>query len=341
MSTTPNSLTNKSLHAVTFVDPQTGWIVGQDGLILYTHNAGQEWHVQPSGVVENLSAIAFANANQGWIVGSRGVILHTHDGGRHWLRQNLKCEHRLNSVAVIDEQTVCAVGTSSTICHTKNGGKTWQIIPYPKGASLSSLCFPDKKNGYALATWDTHWMLAYCDEICSALLATTNGGERWQRLSFTSVFPYNNLTCLCFANQTKGWAGAIDYCTDDIAFLVTTDGGNSWSHTKQTSNDDSNAIKSHNDDDEESLQDLPREHPIHLICLDEHTLWAVTESGLILHSANGGQTWQIQYEDEGERLLRCISFVDPQTGWAVGQKGIILHTKDGGLTWHEQNVALG
>jgi len=109
---------------------------------------------------------------------------------------------------------------------------------------------------------------------------------------------------------------------------------------------------------------------------DKDNIWAVGYGAVILHSADGGKTWQHQTSpieidlfdvcftdiengwivakygialhttnggqdwnkvDTGTtERLFSICFVDRETGWAVGSKGIVIHTADGGSTWTRQ-----
>jgi len=63
--------------------------------------------------------------------------------------------------------------------------------------------------------------------------------------------------------------------------------------------------------------------------------WACGRWGTILHTTDGGRTWQRQAS--GTRFtLTSIHFVDNRTGWAVGDGGTILGTTNGGNTWEKQ-----
>jgi photosystem II stability/assembly factor-like uncharacterized protein/uncharacterized caspase-like protein len=64
--------------------------------------------------------------------------------------------------------------------------------------------------------------------------------------------------------------------------------------------------------------------------------WAVAFHGTILHTHDGGATWERQNSGTSTDLS-SISFVTPQSGWAVGDSGTVLHTDDGGVTWKQQN----
>ncbi|MBI5439937.1 MAG: hypothetical protein HY900_01865, partial [Deltaproteobacteria bacterium] len=63
--------------------------------------------------------------------------------------------------------------------------------------------------------------------------------------------------------------------------------------------------------------------------------WAVGRWGTVLHTADGGTTWEKQKTGVDDTLA-SVSFVDAQNGWAVGDRGTILHTANGGKTWEKQ-----
>jgi photosystem II stability/assembly factor-like uncharacterized protein len=74
--------------------------------------------------------------------------------------------------------------------------------------------------------------------------------------------------------------------------------------------------------------------------------WAVSDYNEIIHTANGGDTWYQQDDNEYyPHGYNDVCFVDAQTGWVVGHGyslgGTILHTQDGGQHWAEQTPAYG
>jgi len=60
----------------------------------------------------------------------------------------------------------------------------------------------------------------------------------------------------------------------------------------------------------------------------------VGENGInnILHSTDGGTTWQLQASNIGE--ANAIHFSDTSNGWVVGKAGLVMHTTDGGTHWN-------
>jgi photosystem II stability/assembly factor-like uncharacterized protein len=62
--------------------------------------------------------------------------------------------------------------------------------------------------------------------------------------------------------------------------------------------------------------------------------WAVGQWGVILATADGGETWVLQRSDTSiDQPLFSVYFKDARHGWAVGLWSLLLVTEDGGHTW--------
>lgn len=76
--------------------------------------------------------------------------------------------------------------------------------------------------------------------------------------------------------------------------------------------------------------------------IDDRQGWAAGHDGVILHTADGGETWTLQREDlEGDKPLFGIRFRDAQHGFAVGLFGTAVQTADGGASWTPLAVETG
>ena len=117
------------LFEMSFVSDQTGWIVGDLGVILKTEDGGNTWQHQSSGTNRDLFGLYFVNEKQGWVVGDGGLILHTQDGGQDWKIQKRIGERWLYSVYFVDEKKGWVVGIDGLILHTQDGGKKWVVQP--------------------------------------------------------------------------------------------------------------------------------------------------------------------------------------------------------------------
>src|SRR5205809_7929077 len=73
-----------NLRGTSFVDANTGTVVGEYGTIVRTTDGGNSWTVQASGTTETLWAVSFTDANNGTAVGEAGTIGGTTDEGDHW-----------------------------------------------------------------------------------------------------------------------------------------------------------------------------------------------------------------------------------------------------------------
>ena len=139
------------------------------------------------------------------------------------------------------------------------------------------------------------------------LLHTTDGGDTWIHIPTTRLFKK-----IQFVDSLHGWAAT------DLAYLChTTDGGRTW--TPQAPNPVINRVI------------------LSLYCLDDNTVWAVGEGGLIYRTEDSGSHWTTWQAADSNVRINAVHFADAQRGWAVGWDGMILHTSDGGLNWSLQN----
>lgn len=104
--------------------------VGQRGHVLWSDNAGQDWHQAQVPVSSDLVAVHFPTREQGWAVGHDGVVLHTADGGKTWQRQRDgrpdSADVPLLDVWFRDAKSGYAVGAFGTLLETSDGGATWE-----------------------------------------------------------------------------------------------------------------------------------------------------------------------------------------------------------------------
>jgi photosystem II stability/assembly factor-like uncharacterized protein len=63
--------------------------------------------------------------------------------------------------------------------------------------------------------------------------------------------------------------------------------------------------------------------------------WAVGDGGVIIHTEDGGATWEPQVSGITGQL-RSVFFADRSNGWAVGAAGLIMATRNGGDEWGTQ-----
>lgn len=73
--------------------------------------------------------------------------------------------------------------------------------------------------------------------------------------------------------------------------------------------------------------------------VDKNTAWAVGHDSVIVHTRDGGKTWERQYFAPEEACpLFDVRFEDANHGQAIGAYAIFLQTNDGGKTWERRDV---
>ena len=73
---------------------------------------------------------------------------------------------------------------------------------------------------------------------------------------------------------------------------------------------------------------------------DEQRGWAVGHDAVVLHTTDGGASWQVQYAAPEEELpLLDVWFANARQGMAIGAYGYFLRTEDGGESWESVLIA--
>lgn len=76
-----NSGTSALLNDVFFLDNNTGYILGDGGVIRKTTDGGTTWLAQDPGSANNLMSVQFLNANTGFVAAFGGTVIKTTDAG--------------------------------------------------------------------------------------------------------------------------------------------------------------------------------------------------------------------------------------------------------------------
>jgi photosystem II stability/assembly factor-like uncharacterized protein len=190
---------------------------------------------------------------------------------------------------------------------TADGGATWRfnsgLIGTPNG--------PDRVSVTAVHFFDSGRGLIAIGN--GEILSTTDGGENWARV----IRPGRGgaVSSFFFLDERRGFAVGLG------GVLRTDDAGQRW--TSMSTEDETGRVSG---------------RALHF--RDEVSGWLVGMHASLLHTADGGTTWDAPALPlpSGERPnLWDVCFVDREHGWVVGEGGTILATKDGGYSWSPQN----
>ena len=308
------------LRSVYFIDDQTGWSVGSEGIILKTTNSGVDWIKLNSGTNTNLKSVKFIDENFGWAAGDSGLIIKTTNGGSDWQIQITNTSEELNSLDFLNNNFGWAVGYSGTILKTIDGGSNWTNVISGTDKPLFSVCFVDSSLGWAVGGKITK-------TYESVILKTTDGGLTWILKETSSDMVLNSVD---FINSRTGWAvGYPDY------IIKTTNGGDNWFEPEFI--ESKKPVERLN----ENWERFDGPGGLRSVFFkDENNGWAVGGENeyfkRILATTDGGLTWKYKYFGLEEWDLFSVYVTPGGNGWAVGAGGSIFISDDDGDTWSQQ-----
>ena len=170
------------LYDVQFLDPQTGWIVGEFGNIYHTTDGGKSWGNQQEtllgdGIFDVLDIPTFFGVNfvdrmNGIAAALEGRIARTRDGGKTWKYETFDAQ-----VPMVDPMfqpfqfpntTAWAVGAAGQVGRQVSPEGPWEqaslgmeILTWLRGVD-----FVDDQNGWIVGGY-------------GLILHTTDGGKTW------------------------------------------------------------------------------------------------------------------------------------------------------------------
>lgn len=259
------------------------------------------------GSVEDaaLHDIVFVDRDFGWAVGQHGAILHTTDGGAHWHRQHSGTNADLEGVSFVDRQNGWAVGgTTRPYLHTSQAtllrttdGGQTWSAQLALIPAMTGVKFFNAKQGVAWGRGSGGDPLG--------VFASDDGGRNWRSLA---VGPTSSWWCADFPDQRSGVVAGPD---GQFARLA------------------------HGDALPIVRASAPDIHAVRFTAAD--LCWAVGAHGLIIHSDDGGKTWQnhnVLPADLCDALTWNTIATQGAHVWIAGSPGtVILHSPDRGKTW--------
>jgi photosystem II stability/assembly factor-like uncharacterized protein len=116
-----------SLYDVYFLESGTGWIVGDNGLVLFSSDGGSQWEVFRIGFFPALYTVFFKDESMGFAAGQNGLLLSTVDGGRNWETLESHTKYNLYKICMHGDDGIVS-GDNGTLLRTKDGGKIWSAM---------------------------------------------------------------------------------------------------------------------------------------------------------------------------------------------------------------------
>jgi photosystem II stability/assembly factor-like uncharacterized protein len=201
-------ITDKNLKAISMPDSLKWIILGDQGVILHTSDAGTAWDVYYSPTQTDLHGVFFLDAMVGYAVGNAGTILRTTDGGIGWDQMQTGITDNLFSVCFTNNLNgwISGIGLSNQIptgklYQTTNGGQTWNPSQLTNASgSINMIKFINNTKGYAVGDG-------------GFAMTTTDGGISWnpfqlcgqRNISSISSWSENNYNGLLFTMPSDNY----------------------------------------------------------------------------------------------------------------------------------------
>lgn len=279
-----------------FLNNNTGWVVGQSGLIYKTTDGGLNWNNQISGTNYELISVYFINENTGWTAGLAGLTRKTSDGGQNWENSLIGGPANCWKIYFLNEITGFNLrsGYNSVLYKTTNSGNNWFYFSNITGYKLRTFQFLDSNIGFAAG-------------YNGVVMKTNNGGINWFYVKSPNWLS-EVITDLFFVNPNTGWI------VGDRGYIAkSTDGGYTWI--------------SQNTENNYSL------YGCYFTGIKNG--WAVGSEGTIKRTTDGGNNWFSENSGTTTTLFD-IKFNGNDTGFISGgelsSSLVILRTTDGGYT---------
>jgi len=358
-----------SFTGVRFFDTNHGVVWADKGYVARTFNGGKDWALKQiggGGAHSGSRPTYFTSEGEGWVIWwtkQKGhIVYHSKDGGKKWEEWQPTFEPEIPDLNIYPVGlyflngkegwliVTTGGGFGEQIFHTDDGGKHWKLqLDAQKrlGALLiflSDIYFVDAQNGWAVGhAWvqdaPENWT------IFAFLFRTSDGGQNWSLTKFDAESEANKVF---FRTPTVGWMSmrGSGINAPGGAIFHTTDGGQTWE--KQL---DMRAIGFHFQNQDEGWATTGK-HILHTLdggkmwkvqfdvewwvegihFINTNEGWAAGGYGTIIHTADGGETWE---RSGGKSFgpLYAVDFTNPQNGWAVGSE--LLHTSNG-IAWTQR-----
>jgi len=261
-----------------FLNPDTGWVVGSESVILKTEDGGESFTLQtPADVADTtLNDVFFVNDTTGWAVGAKGCIWKTMNGGTTWTSQTSDSTAvTLYSVYAVDEDTVFIGGSKGTIIKTTDGGEVWVNQTSGSTKSIKDIYAWNGKQAFAVPSSSKSTAVVYTDD----------GGTTWEIFDVTVPPNASSKTMYACDATDNGTAYIVAYSG---VVYKSTDFGHTW---------ESVAVLFMGFNSFNAISTTDGEH-----------VWAGGAEGTLCYSGDGGASWDTLNYATNKGLSRIHAF---------------------------------
>jgi len=345
-----------------FANKNEGWVVGSEGVILHTVDAGQTWGPQVSGTDEWITRIDYAGGVLRAV--SFSYVYTSTDLGKTWTHKSIaKSGSGLADLDFVSADVGVVVGGPG-VFRTVDGGATWKPSKTDvRNANEDSMrvVFKDAFTGWIHGVSDDEWIThdggvtwtkqytkyAYRDRYGASIKKPGIQDSVWPQGSnigwridyaggiYFSVdggshwyatsagsFTLDDLSDVSFESSTTGFA-----VSSRGRIWKTSDSGGSWSLCTRDP-----AMSIGGSQSFERVIKVPGGRGFAAGADSEGS------PGVIYRTSASGGNWYATYP-HANGMLHDVCSNDGVTVWAVGEKGSIVRSTNGGDSWSVKGAA--
>ncbi|MCX8122748.1 MAG: YihY family inner membrane protein [Spirochaetes bacterium] len=194
---------------------QKGFIIGDNGIILKSNDAGKSWLIEKWGNF-SFNDIAMVDDTTGFIAANDGYLLKTNDAGKTWNVIDWEnVTSNLNAISFYKDKGII-VGDRSYVITTTDRGKTWKIQQLAEGKYKKNYL-----NFNNVQIIDDTNVIIVADE--GFYLTSSKNFTVWTAHKFKD----SNLYAVYFMNSSEGFMAG-----EKADIFFTADGGEKWTIRK-------------------------------------------------------------------------------------------------------------
>src|SRR4030095_12090959 len=352
--TTSNVGSGLDLNAIKFIDLNTGYICGWNGLFRYTTNGGMNW----AGSIPSSSSFLNIAVSGGEVYvsgySSTGNVYKSTNNGNTWDTLNYSYASTVPGFLAFgfdkNGSNMAVTGTYGEMIRSTNNGANWSTMVYRKSlANMNGDLYVEKSNGRIIAcgvnldlnddvivssdggvNWFTPGLTpniyyvslgmvnsstGYLGGRDGYLFKTSNGGSSWTQLSPNPVLGSYWLQSMEFVNASTGWiVGGFPAPAAIVKIFKTTNAGVNWIDQPSS---------------------FTASIGVKVDMVDENTGYMSYSSGL-QKTTNGGTNWNIIPVPLGN-TYRAMKVLDANIVYIGGPNSQVYVTTNSGASWDPLN----
>jgi len=321
----------RGLNSISFNNSNNAVCGGFAGGIYKTNDSGYNWTKLSNGFLNSFGELCTFDSLSFYTIGkdydtNEIIFLYTDNGGEVWQTKNAPTVTYASGLDFLDENYGMISG-DNLIFYTLDGCNTWHQGTTHPNSYLGNVKIINNNKAFLLG-----------GQGQGTLLKSSDGGDTWFTINSNTT---GNLEQIVFKDQSNGLITA-----NSGPSIITTDGGENWNSINYNfdwlndgafyGNDDI-ALASYSkiyiskDGGQTWTEKIVASSGTYVSSIsfkDSLNGTAVGETGLLLNTTDGGDTWNQQFSPTLTDFSD-IEYSENNCGVIIGEDGVILGTKKG------------